>query len=172
MLKYLIQDLAGTVRYIPYGILIGIVLLFLVAMINRWRQKQGKAPGRLLPTVCFYTYLALMIIITFLSRESGDVIGLDLKIGSTLSINVRNDAYLVENILLFMPYGFCFAWYCSKKKILWQSFELGFLTSLCIEVMQFVTGRGLFQIDDILTNTLGCVIGVILFKIINWCFGK
>ena len=172
MLKYLIRDLAGTVRYLPYGIVAGIGLLFLVMMINKWRQKQGKAPVPLMSTVCFYTFLALMIIITFLSREGGDVIGMDLQIGSTLTINVRNNAYLIENIILFMPYGFFFAWYYNKKKVVWQSFELGLLTSLSIEVMQFVTGRGLFQIDDILTNTLGCVIGAILFKILNWFFPR
>ena len=102
MLKYVIRDLTGMARYLPYGIAVGVALLLLVMGINRWRQKQGKAPVRLMPTVCFYTFLALIIIITFLSREGGDVVGIDLQIGSTLTINVRNDAYLIENILLFM----------------------------------------------------------------------
>lgn len=172
MLKYLIQDMAGMLHYIPYIFAVGTLLVFLVQMINIRRQKQGKEPQKLVPTVCFYTYLGVLVIITFLSRESGNVSEMDWKIGSTLSINVRNDAFLIENILLFMPYGFCLSWYRNHKSNWLQSFMIGFLTSLCIELMQYVTGRGVFQIDDILTNTLGCLLGAIIFKFMNWCFRK
>lgn len=172
MLKYLIQDLSGTIRYIPFGIIIGIGMLLLTQVMNKRRQRQGKAPVRLIPNVCFFTYLALMLMITFLSRENGDSVGIDLEIGSTLRINTRNNAYVVENILLFIPYGFCLGWYLNKGGFFFRSLLYGFITSLGIEVLQLITGRGIFQIDDIITNTLGCVIGVILFKIINWCFRK
>ncbi|MBQ7777185.1 MAG: VanZ family protein [Lachnospiraceae bacterium] len=172
MLKYLIQDLAGTVRYIPYGLVAGVLILFLIQIINKKRQRQGLTALKVLPVVCFYTYLALLIIITFLSRESGNKTGLDLQIGSTLRINVRNDAFLIENILLFIPYGFCFAWYRGRRSVLLQSFVLGFFTSLGIEIMQLITGRGLFQVDDILTNTLGAVLGVLIFKFISLFFKR
>ena len=33
--------------------------------------------------------------------------------------------------------------------------------------MQLVTGRGYFQIDDILTNTLGALFGGILFWLVR-----
>ena len=101
----------GTLRYVPYGIVIGAGLLLLVQGINCLRRKQGKAPWRLMAPVCFLTYLAVLVIITFFSRAEGSAAGMDLQIGSGLNINARNDAYLVENILLFVPYGFCCAWY-------------------------------------------------------------
>ena len=44
---------------------------------------------------------------------------------------------------------------------------LGTVTSLLIETLQLVTGRGFFQIDDILTNALGTVIGYLVFRIIS-----
>lgn len=165
MLKYLIQDLIGALRYAPYGIVIGVGLLFLIQGINSWRKKRGKAPWRLFAPVCFFTYLAVMIIITFLSREDGSAVGMDLQIGSGLNINARNDAYLVENVLLFMPFGFCFAWYQCKKGIMFTALFVGFSTSFFIETMQLITGRGIFQLDDMITNTIGCVLGALLFQI-------
>lgn len=41
----------------------------------------------------------------------------------------------------------------------------GAFTSICIESLQLVTGRGYFQIDDILTNTLGMFLGYLVFGI-------
>lgn len=172
MFKYLIQDLTGTLCYAPYGIVIGLCLLIVVQGINNSRKRKGKAPWRLLAPVCFFTYLALMVIITFLSREEGSAAGMDLQIGSGLNINARNDAYLVENVLLFMPYGFCYAWYRCKKGILFTAFFTGFTTSFLIEVMQLVTGRGIFQLDDIITNTIGCVLGALIFQIPAWLVHK
>ncbi len=172
MFKYLIQDLAGTLRYVPYGIVIGIGLLLLVQGINNRRRTQGRTPCRLLAPVCFFTYLALMVIITFLSREGGSSAGMDLQIGSGLNINARNDAYLVENVLLFMPYGFCYAWYRNRRGILVSALFTGFFTSFLIEIMQLVTGRGIFQMDDIITNTIGGVLGALMFQIPAWVVRK
>ena len=165
MFKYLIQDLMGTIRYVPYGVVIGLCLCIMIRAINNSRRRRGKAPRRLWAPVCFFTYLALMGIITFLSREDGSAVGMDLQIGSGLHINARNDAYLVENILLFVPYGFCYAWYRCRKGILFSGMFVAFTTSFLIEVMQLITERGIFQLDDIITNTIGGVLGVLIFQI-------
>ena len=39
------------------------------------------------------------------------------------------------------------------------------MMTLTVEYTQLFTGRGVFQIDDILTNVVGCVIGLIVFAI-------
>ncbi len=165
MLKYLMQDMARMVRYVPYGIILGGSLFFAVYLINLRRKKLGMEPGRLFATVCFYTYLGILLMITYFFRESGAETKIDLQIGSTLRINTRNNAFLIENILLFMPYGFCITWYREWKHVFFKSLLLGFITSVSIEVMQLITQRGVFQIDDILTNALGCVIGGLLFRL-------
>ena len=149
-----------TLRYIPFVIIFGVCLFCLVQIINR----KGKQSITVWPTVSFFTYLALIIMITFLSRESGNATGIDLELGSSLRINNRNNALALENVLLFIPYGFCFCWWKRSKGGLFCGFMIGFVTSFIIEGMQLVTGRGIFQLDDIITNTLGCIIGVFLYK--------
>ena len=41
-----------------------------------------------------------------------------------------------------------------------------FVTSLGVETFQLITGRGYFQIDDILTNVLGGIIGYWMFWLV------
>ena len=41
------------------------------------------------------------------------------------------------------------------------------MTSLGVETIQLITGRGYFQVDDILTNVLGAVIGYVIFRILD-----
>lgn len=168
MWKYLIQDLLGTVKYAPYGLLIGSMVY---ALLVWFRKKRGADSKQLFSwaELLFWIYIAIMIVITFLSREGGSSTGMDLKIGSSLGINVRNDAYIAENILLFIPYGFLLGVVWKKERRFLNHLSLGFLTSFCIECLQLVSGRGVFQTDDMITNTIGSVIGYLVFYlVIGW----
>ncbi len=172
MFKYLVQDLSVALRYIPFVIIIGVCLFCLVQMINKKGKKKGNEPLPLWSTVCFWTYLALVVMITFLSRESGSTTSIDLDLGASLRINSRNNALVLENVLLFIPYGFCYCWWKKRKTVLFSGFMSGFVTSFIIEGMQLVTGRGIFQLDDIIMNTLGCMLGAFLYKLCSLLFRR
>ena len=45
-----------------------------------------------------------------------------------------------------------------------------FLLSLTVEVTQYVTQMGYFQVDDLIINTLGTLLAVILCKFIQLIF--
>lgn len=167
MWKYLIQDFSWALGYIPYGLLAAGILFLCFFLRNAGRLKQGKTAQPVMPSVCFYTYLLIIFCLTLLSREQGSTSKIDLEIGSTLRINMRNNAYVIENILLFIPYGFCLAWKFGSRKKGLKNLFLGLLTTVGVECIQLFTGRGVFQIDDILTNTAGCMIGLICFRILE-----
>ena len=63
------------------------------------------------------------------------------------------------NIVLFVPYG---VFIKIGRKNLGVSALIGFASSLVIEVVEYITGRGIFDVDDIILNTLGAVIGYLL----------
>lgn len=71
------------------------------------------------------------------------------------------------NILLLLPLGF-FVSLIYKKSFL-KIFFIGFLFSVAIEVLQFIMAR-LFlmnrsaDIDDIILNCVGYVLGIMIFK--------
>lgn len=61
------------------------------------------------------------------------------------------------NILLFVPLGFFSQ--LSKARPLGRTILRGFLLSLFIEMCQYIFRLGLFEWDDMIHNTLGCVLG-------------
>ena len=167
MLKYVIKDIASMLYVLPYGIAVGAVVYFWCCKRNIRREKSGRERISVAASVCFYMYLAVLLVITFFSRESGSEFGVDLELFSTFRINKRNTAYVIENILLFIPFGYVCPWYLKSLRGFWRCAGSGFLTTLLIETLQLVTGRGIFQIDDILTNLIGSIIGY-LFFILLW----
>lgn len=68
------------------------------------------------------------------------------------------------NILAFMPLGFLYPIIYKKvnhyKKILIVSFIL----TIFIEIVQYIAGVGTCDVDDVLLNVLGGLIGYILYK--------
>lgn len=172
MLSYLISDIGEMFFYLPYlGIAaLGILLITLAGNIGR--KATGKMPRPVIATTLFRTYIVAIIIITFLSRESGSRLGFDLEIGSTWGINNRNKALVVENVLLFVPFGLLAAWSIPAMRNIFTSLVWGILFSWCIECMQLITQRGYFQIDDIITNALGTVIGLIIYTIAHFILKK
>lgn len=166
MAKYVVRDLTAALRFLPYGLIVGIFAVIIFCVMNDRRVKKQKKPLPLVAGVSYIMYLAIVIVITFLSRESGSTNGVDLELFSTWGINDRNNAYVIENILLFIPYGFLSAWVFPSMRNLFTCTLLGLVTSMGIEYMQMLTERGFFQIDDIITNTIGTVVGYLLF----WCF--
>lgn len=189
MMKYVWKDLLAVLKYLPWGLAAGGAAGLLFVRLSGHREEypgaertdadslcpeQPAAGRRRSPAavVVFCIYAALMLMITFLSRESGSRVGVDLKPFSTWGINDRNNAYVLENVLLFIPYGFSCCWAFLKSRRFFSCMALGAATSLGIELLQLATGRGYFQIDDILTNILGTLIGFLLFKLLRLLVGR
>lgn len=73
---------------------------------------------------------------------------------------------LFGNVLIFVPFGF-FEALASRNSSFWTIMLDGFLVSLLVEVFQFVAKVGRFDVDDLILNTSGVVIGYIIFLICN-----
>lgn len=160
------HDLLVALRYLPYGVIAGLLTAIVLNRVNSSRKKQGKNTFQLLPVSCLIMYVAILLAITYFSREMGSRSGMDLQLLSTWGINQRNNAFVVENVLLFIPYGFVLAWANVRQRRFTVNLLTGALTSTAIECMQLITGRGFFQIDDILTNILGTILGYLCFRLI------
>ncbi len=76
----------------------------------------------------------------------------------------RLAAQLLLNVLMFIPIGFFIGGALKKKRIL-DIFGIGFLLSFFIELTQLITTRGMFNVDDIIHNVLGCIIGYLCFML-------
>ena len=67
------------------------------------------------------------------------------------------------NVLLFLPLGFFLPLLQNKYRHVLRTMCFGFSTSLLIEFLQVFTYRAT-DINDLITNTLGTLLG--------WCFGR
>lgn len=166
--KYIIRDLNGAMKYLPYGVMAGAVMGLILNAMNARRERKGKEAFPMAGLMAFSLYLMIILVITFFSREDGSGSrAMDLQLFSTWGINTRNNAFVVENILLFMPYGFVCPWAFPWMRGFFRNAFAAFVTSLGVETFQLFTGRGYFQIDDILTNVLGAVMGYWVFWLLH-----
>ncbi len=65
------------------------------------------------------------------------------------------------NIMLYMPFGLFVTAYLNKRKIV-PTFILTVITSCSVEIIQSMIGR-VFDIDDIILNVVGGILGAIIF---------
>ena len=68
---------------------------------------------------------------------------------------------VIGNIVLFMPFGYIISAYIKPKKI-WTNLLIAIIVSATIEFVQLNIGRS-FDIDDIILNTIGCILGYLVY---------
>lgn len=76
---------------------------------------------------------------------------------------------IVLNILLYIPMGYLlpFTWqrfFEKGRRIPWLVVLIGFACSALTEISQLLFRIGLFEFDDMLNNTLGTVIGCLMYQ--------
>ena len=75
----------------------------------------------------------------------------------------------IANILMFLPLGFIFPIAFAKMRKLWSTTICMMLFSFLIEFIQYFVGRSA-DIDDLMLNTLGGILGYLVFYIFSKLF--
>jgi glycopeptide antibiotics resistance protein len=112
-------------------------------------------------TVLFILYCLFAIWLTLLSRKPLPARGIEWRLMWSYremiagNPNWKRDVWQnIQNILFFMPFGLLF----PLKK--WKTIMLSsFAFSVLIEIAQYIFQLGLCEIDDVICNTLGALIG-------------
>lgn len=119
----------------------------------------------------FVCYITVLFGVTMIDRDAvyGNMTSFQLfgsyreAWNSFSLIEWRN---LLLNIGLFMPFGFLLPMLFERCKSNWITYLVGFCISLLIELIQLLFGLGAFEVDDILNNTLGAMIGFGIYILI------
>jgi glycopeptide antibiotics resistance protein len=72
---------------------------------------------------------------------------------------------LFGNVLAFLPLGFFLPLLFKRYEGAWRTTGAVFLATLAVEVLQYMTRVGSFDVDDLILNTTGGAIGYVLFAI-------
>lgn len=74
---------------------------------------------------------------------------------------------LLGNLLPFIPFGFLLPIAYSRIKAFFKVFLVGMFAVLFIEIFQYMTRLGSFDIDDIILNMVGVLSGYGTFGLVN-----
>ena len=75
----------------------------------------------------------------------------------------------IENVIMLVQFSAVVMWTFGEKigngwkKILWQSGKIAFIFSISIEMLQLLLRLGTFQLSDIFYNTVGGMIGGLIY---------
>ena len=75
---------------------------------------------------------------------------------------------IVGNIGAFLPFGLFIPIISRRLRRAWKVVALGLLLSLTVEFLQLVTRVGCCDVDDIILNTFGTMLGYLLFVGCNY----
>lgn len=132
-----------------------------------------------LSRILFVLYIVLLAYFLFFSERYGRTISSDeYKYNLTLFKEVKRfihyrkeigfESFIVNifgNILAFAPFGFVLPIISVNNRKLLNITLLSFEFSLTVELLQLLFKVGIFDVDDLLMNTIGGMLGGICFLI-------
>lgn len=168
LMYYLIDEVIVMFAVSPVPYILGRLLLaFFIFMSFKFLLKDFEVDP-------IYIDLALVLYLIFLFSATlyrGDGKTSDYNLMPFDFLNYITEvnlstfiAALLISVMLFVPGG---AYLYIKKIKFSYSWQILLSSSLVIELLQFFTKRGSFDIDDLLLNTAGGCLGFLLAKIVH-----
>ena len=139
-----------------------------------------KTRHRVLGTRLFLLYLAALVYFLFFAESLGRDAGSEYHYNLVLFREIRRfwmyrdklgwNAFLLNtagNVAAFLPFGFFLPFVLGRRHVFPEVLLLGILFSASVETLQLITRLGSFDVDDILLNVIGAVLGHLIFRIFN-----
>lgn len=171
LFKNIIEDMIEPLLYMPKGLLYGGMLIIILALLNRLWYLLTKhlliSTYRVICIGLFATYIYILLQQTYFSRISGSRNTVSLILGETWQGSAQSKAYVIENILMMIPFGVLLPNVLKPAENIFGCIPLGFFFSVSLEYAQFLSQRGHMQVDDILTNVIGTMIGYLFFVFVK-----
>lgn len=136
-----------------------------------------KKKHKILLWIVMIVYLIALFYFLFFSESMGRTIGTDRyrynlvlfkEIGRFFIFwkNVGFGAAFLNiggNVVAFLPFGCLLATLLNPKEKWYLIALFSFELSLCVELMQLISKLGCFDVDDLLLNTLGGMLGYFIY---------
>jgi glycopeptide antibiotics resistance protein len=131
--------------------------------------------------IVFALYLILLFYLLFFSEKLGrTVVTEQYRYNLTLFreirryYNLRNSEpkmFLLNifgNVAAFVPFGYLVPKLKQRSTSFFFTALFSFELSLCVELLQLVFKLGCFDVDDLLLNTLGGMLGYLIYRITHY----
>lgn len=150
---------------VPAIVYVGLAIVFLIGavlMFVLYGRNQGL---RYSCRILCVDYLALLFCSTVFFRKYSDRRGHDFQPFWSYD---QNDLLYenIMNVVAFVPVGILFG--CTFRSMTWWKVMLiGGGVSVLIETIQFYFKRGFSEVDDVMHNTAGCLIGYGVYSLMR-----
>ena len=150
------------------GVIIGCLAAILILRLITRKSNENFPWKRLALGAVFAGYLAVVAMATLFRTNGGGRLSLHVfaefreawnSMAASLWLNI------VLNIAMLVPAGILFPLVFTKLDRWYKVLAAGAGLSLFIEISQLVFRRGAADIDDLITNTLGCAVGYSLLAV-------
>jgi len=158
---------------IPQEVYEGLLSIFCVGVVVFIGWKGFKIGLRYSAALLLVEYIFLLFCSTVIFRATGETRQYDFHpFWSYKAIQDGREELLAENIMnvvVFIPVGLllCIAF---KQVTWWKALLIGCGISVTIESLQFFFMRGFSEVDDVMHNTVGCLIGYGIMTILRIIF--
>ncbi|MBE5843367.1 MAG: VanZ family protein [Butyrivibrio sp.] len=144
------------------------VYLLYVLICKLLKKERRLGTDHAIAMCMLLIYMTSLLYIVFMSRELGEYeyYGVNLQLWSSWGTTVTKRAFFIENILLFIPMGILMPSAFTKFRKIYICIPCCFLFSFFIETIQYAFGLGIAELDDLITNTFGALIGLIVWYIL------
>lgn len=141
-----------------------------------------KERRRLAAGILFVIYFIVLFYFLFFSEKMGRTyserayhynlvpfkeIGRFLKYWRVLGTNAVL-LNIVGNVAAFLPFGIFLPIFSARCRKLWRTMYYSFELSLLVELLQLISKVGSFDVDDLLLNTLGGVLGFLVYRFVMY----
>jgi glycopeptide antibiotics resistance protein len=165
------------VMELPEIAILSVLIYFPIFII--YRMRCGKKPIiRYFSVYCLVSTLLIIVFatifiygfeITYLSKYRFLNLIPFIWIKETYAMGIEEMMkQLLMNIIMLIPLGFILPVVSSKLRKCWRTLLLIIIFVVCIETFQYFIGRSA-DIDDLIMNTLGGLIGYGIYVGINNC---
>lgn len=165
--KIIAQDILEPLLYLPKGLIYGAILILVLILINglwyRFKRCLLISPITVICLGLFVAYMYTLLQQTYFSRPPGSRNTVSLIFGETWQGSVQSKAYVIENILMMIPFGVLLPKLLKPAESIFCCIPLGFFFSVSLEYAQFLSQRGHMQVDDVVMNVIGTIIGYLFF---------
>ncbi|MEB2279480.1 VanZ family protein [Lysinibacillus xylanilyticus] len=171
-------EIFNNIRYLMLPVLITIGIEFILIALYYFfyyrkqpsdRKKQVHIKKLVLGAV-FIGYIIFVLELTIFGRGTSHYLQMNLQpfsgyIDAWKKYSLRDLQNCIFNILMFVPLGIFLPLISSKfKKFKWLLLIV-ISATLSIETYQTLSGAGIFELDDLMNNSLGGIIGYQLYRL-------
>lgn len=139
-------------------------------------MEKKKEIGRIVAILAFLAYLLLLSYLLFFSSTYGRTEEMGYRYNLKPFFEIRRGIEHIDavgyryvlvniagNIAAFMPFGFLLPFITERRMQTGKVLVYSFLLSLSAETIQLLSRTGAFDVDDLILNTVGGVLGY-------WCY--